>query len=480
MTFMDEIRGRRFDWRLILVYALLVAIGIMNIYSSVYAEGNTALFSLASRAGMQLLWAGISAAVALVILFLLNPKIYDVLSWFFYAGIILLLVATVRLGVEVGGSKSWIALGPVRFQPAELSKITTALMLSSVMSRYNFKLSQFQNFAKVALILLIPMALILLERETGSMLVYAGFVFVLYLEGMSGWIIAFGLLVIALFVITLKFSTFFGLYAALGICMILWQYANRYLFRRKVLMWTVYIALAFLPALLRSDAIAGHSVMKPEYWLLIISVIIAASYMFTKKRRFDRKQYYAVTAAFMFAVTVVFSVDIVFNKILQPHQRVRIESLLGIKEDIYGVGYNVHQSKIAIGSGGLTGKGFLDGTQTKYDFVPEQSTDFIFCTIGEEWGFAGSLFIILLYIYLIRRIVLLSSRSRNKFTEIYGYCVAAIIFMHFFINIGMTIGLVPVIGIPLPFISYGGTSLLSFTALLFIFIRLESDSRKQS
>lgn len=470
---------RLLDWKLILLYFTLVVIGVMNIYSSVYTDEGVSVFDLSTRAGMQILWIGISWIAAAVILFVLNPKVYDVMSWFFYGIVLLLLAAVIQLGVEVGGSKSWFAIGPVRFQPAEVSKITTALLLSSVMSRYNFKITHPLNLAKVLLIMAVPMILILFEKETGSMLVYAGFIFMLYMEGLTGWILVFGLHTILLFVITLKFSTFFGLYTALGICMILWQYANKYEMSKKIVLWAFFIFLAFLPAILKATGL-NEAETYAEYALLLISAGMAAFHFFFPrfKRRFDRKQFNATTAALVISIAIVFSVDLIFNRILQPHQRVRIESLLGIKEDIYGVGYNVHQSKIAIGSGGFFGKGYLHGTQTKYNFVPEQSTDFIFCTIGEEWGFVGSIFLITLFILLIRRIMQLSLHSKNRFTAIYGYCVASIFFIHFLINIGMTIGLVPVIGIPLPFISYGGTSLMSFTIMLFIFIKLEAEARR--
>lgn len=472
-------KGFKFDIKLILLYLILVIIGIMNIYSSICTETHPPLLDASNRAGMQTMWFGLSAIAACAIMFLIKPQTYDVMSWLFYALALLMLAAVLAFGVEVNGSRSWINIGGIRFQPAEISKITTALLLSSVMSRHGFRLSNPRHFLKVMTVLALPMMMILMEKEAGTMLVYLGFAFVLYMEGMSGWILTLGGLAIMLFVLTLKFSPYVGLMSAIAVFSMMYMYVNRYTLNRKLLLAGIYLILVFFPDFLQIPAVAEYNPLSEEYWLLIFIPGITALFYFSRfRKRFDRKQFTAITASFAMSILIVMSVDIIFNDILKPHQRDRIENLLGIKEDIYGAGYNVHQSKIAIGSGGFFGKGYLKGTQTKFDFVPEQSTDFIFCTVGEEWGFTGSVLIIILFAGLITRILNLAGKSRNRFTEIYGYCTAAIIFMHFMINIGMTIGLVPVIGIPLPFISYGGTSLLSFTVLLFIFIRLESETRR--
>ncbi len=466
------------DWILVAIYMILAITGILNIYSSVYTEEHISIFSPATRSGMQIIWFGISLAAAAAILFIINPNVYDVMSWMFYGLIMLLLIAVLFIGDESKGSVSWIRIGPIRFQPAEISKITTSLLLASIMSRYGFRLNSIKDLLKILAVILLPVLIIIMQKETGTTLVYAGFIFVLYREGMSGWFIAFGMLVVTLFVITMKFSPFFGILAALAIFSYMWQKANRYSLKKSCILWSIVILSAFIPMLAEIPVIERINPLAPEYWMLAISVACMTAYGINPlRKRFDRRQYALVSAAFAASVMMVFSVDIFFHKILQPHQRERIESLLGLKEDIYGVGYNVHQSKIAIGSGGFFGKGYLNGTQTKYNFVPEQSTDFIFCTIGEEWGFAGSVALVALYIALIIRIVQAAEKSREKFTRVYGYCVASALFMHFLINIGMTIGILPVIGIPLPFVSYGGTSILAFTVMLFIFIRLDAKER---
>ena len=469
--------GEKYDKWLIVIYSMLVLFGILNIYSSIYSEDSASIFSLSTRAGMQMLWWGVSSVAAVLILYVLNPKIYDVMSFFFYTGIVLLLIVTIFLGTEVNGSHSWLGIGPFRFQPAELSKITTSMFLASIISQYGFKLSSPRWFIKVALALAIPMAAIFLEKETGTVVVYAGFIFMLYREGLKGWILGLGIATIILFVITLKFSTFAGLFLAFIICTILASYASRTRYLYRGLAITAVCLASLLIPLGTSYLPEGMSFMKEEYILLAVAILTIGSYFIKPSKWCDKKQLILISAIFLFMVITVFSVEFVFENILQPHQKVRIENLLGINEDIYNSGYNVHQSKIAIGSGGLTGKGYLEGTQTKFNFVPEQSTDFIFCTIGEEWGFLGSVAIIGTYLLLIGRIIFLSERSDDKYTRVYGYCIASIIFMHFFINIGMTIGLVPVIGIPLPFISYGGSSLLSFTVMLFIFIKLQAIER---
>jgi rod shape determining protein RodA len=316
------------------------------------------------------------------------------------------------------------------------------------------------------------MAIIVMEKETGSALVYCGFIFLLYREGLSGWFLIFGILSIVLFVVTLAVSPL----AALIILFVLSGIVNGIYTRRLWLHLAILIPVAtllgFLPAIM--NAVAPEFPVEVEYMALVLMAIpvIFSIVKFSGKRM---KHLKFLITGFICSIILVFSVQFIFNNILQHHQRERIENLLGIKEDLMGAGYNVHQSKIAIGSGGFTGKGFLNGTQTKFDFVPEQSTDFIFCTVGEEWGFVGSVIVIGIYIFLITRLIILSERQKDRFTRIYGYCVACCFFMHFFINIGMTMGLVPVIGIPLPLLSYGGSSLWSFTILLFIFIKLDME-----
>lgn len=468
---------RKLDWPLIICYLLLVAIGWLNIYSSIYSEEHNSILDFSQRYGMQFIWILTSFAIAAAILFAISPKVYSVLSPLIYLSVLFLLAAVLFLGIEVNGSNSWFVLGPVRFQPAEISKISTSLLLAYIMSRHNFRLSNMRDAMLAAIILLVPMGLIIMEKETGSALVYAGFIFMFYREGLSGWLLAFGFMFILLFITTLAFSPLVSIIISLMAAALLNGAFSRQTVRQTLTASAVAVLLAYLPKIMLLKPFAFLQNTEPEYIAVAILLPVAiAAIIYGVKKHFRHTKFVAL--CFISAIIFIFSVNFIFDNILQPHQRARIENLLGIEEDLMGAGYNVHQSKIAIGSGGFWGKGFLNGTQTKFDFVPEQSTDFIFCTIGEEHGFVGSVAVILLYGFMIVRIILLSERQRNTFVRIYGYCVACCFFMHFFINIGMTIGLVPVIGIPLPFLSYGGSSLWSFTAMLFIFIRLDLERWK--
>lgn len=469
------------DWRLVIYYLLLILIGWVNIYASVHSSEPTSIFDWECRSGKQFVWILTSFVLAVIILFALSPRIYEGLSVPIYAGVILLLIAVIFLGIEVKGSRSWFEFGPVRFQPAEISKISTSLMLATFMSQLGYRIGRMKDFIITALIILVPMMIIVLQSETGSALVYVGFIFMLYREGLSGWLIFLIGMAILTFILTLTASPFTAILVLIGItsfCI--------FLFSGRLKWWLMiglptFILLAFVPSILGAltdpEVPSFWDKIKPMYilWgLLAIAVpggIIAA---FREGNRFSN----LAILSFLAGVVLVYSTDFIFNDVLQDHQRKRIEVLLGMKEDPSGVGYNVNQAKIAIGSGGFAGKGYLNGTQTAYGFVPEQSTDFIFCTIGEEWGFLGSASLILLYVLLIWRIIKDAEKSREAFTRIYGYCVACCIFMHLFINIGMTIGIMPVIGIPLPFVSYGGSSMWAFTILLFIFIALHRNENK--
>lgn len=470
---MGNNRFGKIDIPLVICYLLLVFIGWINIFASVYSEEHSSIFDMSQRYGMQFIWILTAIVLAVSILFLLNPKIYSVLSPPIYLFVCMLLIAVTFLGKEVNGSHSWFQIGPVSFQPAEISKISTSLFLAYIMSKYNFRLGKMQDALSVAITILVPMALIILEKETGSALVYCGFIFLLYREGLSGWVLVFGMLSILLFVVTLAISPLAAiiiLFALSGI--INGIYTGRILQHLCVII-PVSALLGFMPALSR-EFIPSLAQFGFEYIALGVTMGIALLTIVKFKGKRVRHLKYLMLG-FVCSIILIFSVQFIFNNILQPHQRSRIENLLGIKEDLMGAGYNVHQSKIAIGSGGFIGKGFLKGTQTKFDFVPEQSTDFIFCTVGEEWGFLGSVLVISIYLFLITRLIILSERQKDRFARIYGYCVACCFFMHVFINIGMTMGLVPVIGIPLPLLSYGGSSLWSFTVLLFIFIKLDME-----
>ena len=463
------------DWWLIGCWVLLVLIGWANIYASIHSTEPSSIFDWGCRSGKQFVWIMTSVVIAGMILFVIPPRLYEGLSVPIYLGVLLLLVAVIFLGIEVKGSRSWFEFGPVRFQPAEISKISTSLLLATVMSQLGYRIGRMKDFIITALIILIPMGIIVLQSETGSALVYVGFIFMLYREGLSGWLIFMVGMAILLFILTISISPYVAVLTLAGVsslCISL--YSGRF-------KWWVFICvplmvlLAFLPKIF--SLIPFLSGVNPLWVLLGCSLVAMPFIAFQAFRERNTFTYLALIST-LAGLALIFSADFLFNEVLQDHQRKRIEVLLGMKEDPSGVGYNVNQSKIAIGSGGVFGKGYLNGTQTTFGFVPEQSTDFIFCTIGEEWGFFGCTFVILLYVFLIWRIIKNAERSREAFTRIYGYCVACCIFMHLFINIGMTIGLMPVIGIPLPLISYGGSSLWAFTALIFIFIALDRNERK--
>ena len=408
------------DWKLVLCYIAIVLIGWVSIYASVHSTEPSSIFDPGCRSGKQFV------LFDALILFAINPRLWEVITPVAYLMVFCLLVLVIFVSKDVKGSHSWFEFGPVKFQPAEVSKITTSLMLAMVMSRQGFRLASRKGFLSVALIIGLPMLAILGESETGSALVYVGYLFVLYREGFSGWWFIFLGSAVVLFILTLTAPWWAAAIFLALLCTAFFFFGSGFRKGRGVRMDSILKTLAVLAA----------------------------------------------------GVMLIFATDFLFDNVLQDHQRKRIEVLLGMKEDPSGVGYNVRQSMIAIGSGGLTGKGFLNGTQTTYGFVPEQSTDFIFCTIGEEWGFLGCLGLILLYVFLIYRLVADAEKSREAFTRIYGYCVASCLFMHLFINIGMTIGLMPVIGIPLPMLSYGGSSLLSFSMMVFIFLALNRQEKK--
>lgn len=466
---------RKLDWPLIITWFALVMIGWISVFASVYDEEHAHILDISQRYGMQFIWIITSLIIASFILFVINPKLYNVLAWILYFMSMLLLFAVIFVGVEVNGSKSWFMIGPVRVQPAELAKITTSFALASMMSAYNFRLKRFSSLVKVGLVIVVPMLLIILEKETGSALVFASFLFVLYREGLSGWYLTFGILAILLFVVTLAFSSFTSM-ILLFVLMVVAKTA----FSKRYLHNIVFLA-AYLPVLILSPGVGELKfipwALKDVEWLAVFMTVPLLYFMYKAIREKTRYMKY-ILLSFFVSTALIFSVQFFFDEVLQDHQRARIENLLGVTEDLQGAGYNVHQSKIAIGSGGFFGKGFLKGTQTKFNFVPEQSTDFIFCTVGEEWGFAGSLVVVGLFVFMLIRILTLAERQKDNFTRIYGYALASVIFMHFFINIGMTIGIMPVIGIPLPFVSYGGSSLWAFTIFLFVFIRLDLERWK--
>ena len=493
------------DWKLVGIYLLLVFIGWVNIYASLHSSEPPSIFSWEYRCGKQFVWILTAFGLGGLILFLIPSSWWEGFSLPLYLGVVALLVAVIFLGVEVKGSRSWFAFGAIRFQPAEVSKITTSLLLATVMSQQGFRLGRWRDFLITAVVIGLPMLCILGESETGSALVYVGFLFVLYREGLSGWLLGLIGLAILLFVLTLKVNPYVSILILAGLLVACnaYQGPRKEFWPRLLIGGGIIAALACVPWLwgLLTDTVTARMefltqrvyvpqaeentgsfwsfllYVKPIYLLLLAAAVALPVLAYKAYRRRDRFLGISLLV-FVVGTALVFSTDFLFNDVLQDHQRKRIEVLLGMKEDPAGVGYNVNQSKIAIGSGGLTGKGFLKGTQTAFGFVPEQTTDFIFCTVGEEWGFVGCLAVILLYVLLMVFLLRDAEHSRSPFTRIYGYCVASCIFMHLFINVGMTIGLMPVIGIPLPLLSYGGSSLWAFTVLLFIFIALDREEKK--
>lgn len=466
------------DWVMVGCYLVLILIGWMNIYASVHSSEPSSIFDFEYRCGKQFVWIVTALGLAGLIMFVFSPRIYEDLSLPIYLLTILLLIAVIFLGTEVKGSRSWFTFGPIRFQPAEISKIATSLLLARIMSQFGYSIKKISDFILTAAVILIPMAIIVAQSETGSALVYVGFIFMLYREGLSGWFIFIIGVTIALFILTLTMSPTVALLALLWIVTVCEALYNGNIVRRLKTVFPVLVLLTAMPFALEYAGDTIKTAINPDYIIIGVSALCIPLVLFYAYRQ---RSYFAVLAlaATIAGMLFIFSSDFIFDNVLQEHQRKRIEVLLGMKDDPSGVGYNVRQSMIAIGSGGLFGKGYLHGTQTTYGFVPEQSTDFIFCTIGEEWGFIGSASLIILYVFLIMRIINRAEQSKEAFTRIYGYCVACCIFMHLFINIGMTMGLMPVIGIPLPFISYGGSSLWGFTVLLFIFIALDCNERRR-
>ncbi|MFN3555139.1 MAG: rod shape-determining protein RodA [Bacteroidales bacterium] len=399
----------------VFLYLCLVIIGWISIYAAEYNEARHGIFNLDARYGMQFIWIVLSLFIAALIFFI-DVKFFPAFAYFIFGASLVSLVAVLLFGQTVNASKSWFHIGPIAVQPAEFAKYATALALARIIYDSKSKTRTLSEFFKPALLLAIPVMMIFLQNDTGTALVFAAFVFVLYREGyLPGWMLILGVMAVFLFILTLLFNEFY-IMGALTLAFI-----------------TAAIVLRKKPGVVKQ--------------LLLVMVFINV---------------------------YVYAVDYVYEEVLQPHQKLRIAVLIDDTVDLRGAGYNLHQSKIAIGSGGLWGKGFLQGTQTKFSFVPEQGTDFIFCTVGEEWGFMGSSLLIILFVTLLIRLVLLAERQRSVFSRVFGYSLASVIFFHFLVNIGMTIGLIPVIGIPLPFISYGGSSLWAFTIFLFTFLKLDS------
>ncbi len=459
---------KNIDWVSIFMYTLLVFMGWLNIYAAVYNDSHSSIFDITQKYGKQLIWIGASFVLGFIIM-LTDSKFFTAFSFIIYGLTIGLLAAVLVFGKEVNGARSWFEIGSIRLQPAEFAKFATCLAVANVMSRHGFKMMRLSSLLSVGILLALPALLIIKQNDTGSALVYSSFILVMYREGLHGSILLLCFMTVALFIFTLLYPPMTVLLLIIGGTLIAFLYyrQNKHeLYRIIIFLVGCFLFLLFLKWLLDLP-ISDHKLLLISYLLCNLMGIY-----FVYKRKM--KHIMLVILASWLCIGATVGVDYAFDK-LQSHQRDRINNLLGIETDLTGAGYNVNQSKIAIGSGGFAGKGFLQGTQTKFNFVPEQSTDFIFCTVGEEWGFLGSTVVIGLLMAFILRIIYLAERQRSDFSRIYGYGVASILFFHMAINIGMTIGVAPVIGIPLPFFSYGGSSLWAFTILIFIFLRLDAN-----
>lgn len=470
------------DWWTIIMYLLFAFMGWLNIYAASFdLESAIGIFDLAGRSGMQMVWIGTSLILAFVLL-KIDSNFYETYAYLFYLFGIVLLIITLIVAPDIKGSRSWLVMGPIRLQPAEFMKFLVALALAKTLSVYNFKLMKPLNLLLVSSIILIPTLIVILQSETGTALVYLSLVFVLYREGLPGGILFMGVSAIIYFVFTIKYSeTELGLFSVgeiITIATIIFFTAGlvrRYLKRKDVpaIILGIGLTVAGIGYVLFK---AGHVINVGLFAAIALGVVLL--YLLYLALRYRRKQYFYI---FLFAIgSFVFmeSSEYVFTDILQPHQRMRIKVTLGMEKDLQGAGYHVDQSKIAIGSGGSLGKGYLNGTQTKLKYVPEQDTDFIFCTVGEEWGFVGSIAVLFLFLIFILRLIYLAERQSSTFARTYGYGVVSVFIFHLMVNIGMVVGIMPVIGIPLPFFSYGGSSMWGFTLLLFIFLSLDKARKR--
>ncbi len=470
---------RSLDWWTIILYIALLVFGWVSVCGASYTYGETDIFSLDTRSGMQIIWIGTSLVLGLFLL-LLDDRFYDTFAYIIYIALMLLLFVTIFNPHEIKGSRSWLVLGPLRLQPAEFAKFATALALAKFMSSYGFNMQRWKDFGIAVAFALTPMLLIVMQRETGSALVYIAFFLVFYREGMTGSILFTGVAAVMYFVIGIRYENVMMIDATTSagkfVVLLLVMFFSSllvYVYCKDIKQFLIILGYGLgvtLLALLFSNYVIPFDIV---YVQLVVSACIIG-YLIYLWFSTQIIKYIYIAAFALGSIMFFYSADYILNNVMEPHQRVRINVLLGLEEDLAGAGYNVHQSEIAIGSGGLVGKGFLNGTQTKLKYVPEQDTDFIFCTVGEEEGFVGSAGVLLLFLALILRLIHLSERQPFRFGRIYGYSVLNIFLFHLFINVGMVLGLTPVIGIPLPFFSYGGSSLWGFTLLLFIFLRIDA------
>lgn len=461
------------DWAALLAYIALAIIGWINIYATVYDESHANIFDISQRYGMQMVWMGLSFCIGIAIM-LVDDKYWHMLAYFIYGLAVLVLLAVLLGGTTVNGAKAWISIGSIRIQPAEFVKFATALALARYMSRYSFSMNNKNDLLTIAAIIGIPMIIIVLQNDTGSALVYFAFLLVLYREGMNIWVYVVLIMLAVLFILSLLLEPATLLIIMIGVCA-----AGAALSDGRVkdkLIFLAAIALGTTLIYLGARLIPGVEVSFYVSLLIASCVSVIPAIIYAYRKRIS--SIYTYVALFVVALAFTGITDYVFDNVLQLHQQKRILQLLGLETDLANWGYNVNQSKIAIGSGGLFGKGFLEGTQTKFDFVPEQSTDFIFSTLGEEWGFVGCAVVVSLFCILILRLIGMGERQREPFGRIYCYSVAALFFVHVVINTGMAIGIMPVIGIPLPFFSYGGSSFLAFSLMFFVALRLDSGKRE--
>lgn len=455
----------RLDWVTVMLWLVMMVMGWLNIYAAVYNENHTSIFDLSQRYGKQLMFI-IAALVLAVFVVVTDNKLWFFFAWFIYGFFMLLLLLVLVLGKEVNGARAWFDFGAFGLQPSEFAKFATALALASYLNSQRQSYNT-RTMVSATAIILSPALLIAVQPDMGSVITYFAFFIVLYREGMSIWVFITAILAVVLFLLTLMLGNLpvaIGLLVVAAIALIV---TSGYMVTLKAAgVMAVAAGVAF---------VTGNYLLDLDIVLIIVlSVFLAgiayAWYIYRQKMKSQAIIYIFLLGALLY----LFTVDYAFHNVLKPHQQTRINIMLGMAADPYGEGYNLNQSLISIGSGGFAGKGYLNGTQTKFKFVPEQSTDFIFCTVGEEWGFIGSTVVIGLFVWLLLRLLMMAERQRSTFVRAYGYGVFGLFLVHFFVNIGMTIGVMPVIGIPLPFFSYGGSSLWGFTILLFIFLRLDA------
>lgn len=470
------------DWVVLSLYLILLVCGWFSICGATHELGDTNFFDFGVRTGKQLVWIGCAFALGFVIM-MTSDRYYDTLAGFFYWLMMFVLLITPLIAKDIKGSRSWVSLGFCNVQPAEFAKCATALAVAKMVDQYGFTLDNMRNFAKAAVLVLLPMVLIVMQRETGSALIYLAFFLMFYREGMPGCILFTAVAAVIYFVVGIRYGDVEmpGTLASVGECVVLtliWMFAigmlRIYDPRNKSVRLFFLVGIC---AIALSYIVSAFIYAFDISWVLVALCIFMAGHLAWQSLG-QRVNTCLLIALFTIGSTAfLYTADFALNQVLEPHQRVRIQVLLGMNEDNRDAGYNVNQSKIAIGSGGLEGKGFMNGTQTKLKYVPEQDTDFIFCTVGEEQGFLGSAGVLLLFLMLILRLIYLSEKQVSTFARVYGYSVTSILLFHVFINVGMVMGITPVIGIPLPFFSYGGSSLWGFTLMLFIFLRMDA-SRK--